>query len=155
MKPRSPLGTAGVVALVVLAAGLAFYGLRPGEAEVVVDQGPPVVPPQSGAAVVAYLRETGGFSLFGIRFADSTHHVEVQFLTEGDCSALISGDDPWPTPYPQCTGPVEMVGTVGGLGLDISGRSLVGVEMEVPRACYERLEPGMGWPPDLPQCRTG
>jgi len=51
---------------------------------------------------------------------------------------------------PQCAAPVEVVGEVGGIGVTQSGASLVGVEFEVPRACFEESEPGMEWPPIFP-----
>ena len=155
MKTRSPMGVGGIVALVMLAAGVAFYGLRSGTAEVTVDEGPGVTPLEDGSAVVAFLRESGGFSLLGLRFADSTHYVEVLFTTEPGCSDLVAADDPWPTPYPQCSTPVEMLGTVGGLGVTTSGRSLVGVQITVPSVCYQLLTAGMAWPTNLPECRPG
>jgi hypothetical protein len=148
MKQRFALG----LALVLLLGGVAFYGLRSARTEVASSEDPVVTPPETGAAVVAFLRESGGFSLLGIRFADSTHFVEVQFITEPGCSRLVTSGDPWPTPYPQCVSPVGMAGEVRGLGITVSGNSLVGVEFEVPRACFELLAPGMAWPTSLREC---
>lgn len=153
MKSRSPMGVSGTVALALVLAGLAFYGLRPGRTEVVYDEGPVITAPDTGAAVVAFLRESGGFSPFGLRFTDSTHYVEVQFITEPGCFELLDGGDPWPTPHQQCSSSVEMVGEVGSLGINRFGRSLVGVQFKVPRACYELLVPGMAWPSGFPECR--
>lgn len=147
------MGVGGIVALVMLTAGVAYYVLSSGTAEVAIDEGSGVTVLEDGSAVVASLRESGGFSLLGLRFADSTHYVEVQFTTEPGCSDLIAGDDPWPTPYPQCSTPVEMVGTVGGLGVTMSGRSLVGVQITIPRECHELLAVGMAWPTGFPECR--
>ena len=149
------MGAGGIVALVMVIGGLAFYALRSGTAEVVVDGGPVVTPPEDGTAVVAFLRESGGFSLFGLRFADRTHLVEVQFITEPDCSRLVTSGDSWPTPYPQCVSPVPLVGEVRGLGITVSGNSLVGVEFGVRRACFDLLAPGMPWPTLLPECSLG
>jgi hypothetical protein len=155
LKPRSPVGVSGIVVLVLALVGLAFLGLRPGRTEVRSDQGPVITPPDSGAAVVAFLRESGGFSLLGLRFTDSTHYVEVKFITGPGCSGLVSSGDPWPTSFPECSSPVALVGEVGGTGVTMSGDSLVGVQFEVPRACFELLAPGMAWPPDLPECHFG
>ncbi|MFH1329385.1 MAG: hypothetical protein ABIJ48_01805 [Actinomycetota bacterium] len=155
MKSRSPMGAGVIVALVLLAAGLALFLLRPGSTGVGYDEGPVFAPPEDGTAVVSFLRESGGISLLGLRITDSTHYAEVQFITEPGCSGLLDSGDPWPTPYPQCSSPAEMVGEVGGLGIAESGRSLVGVQIKVPRGCYERLEPGMAWPSDLPECSFG
>ena len=87
-----------------------------------------------------------------MRIADTTHHVEVQFLAGPDCGGLLGGRDPWPSPHTQCSAPVDIVGNVDGIGITQSGDSLVGAEFEFPRACFEQLEPGMEWPPDLPEC---
>jgi hypothetical protein len=92
-----------MVALVLALGGLAFYGLRPSRTEVVLDDGQVVVPQEDGAAVVDVLRESGGFSLCGLRFADSTHYVEVEFITGPGCSGLVGSGDPWPAPYPECS----------------------------------------------------
>jgi hypothetical protein len=148
------VGIGGIVALTVLTAGLVFVVLRPGSTEVVVDDATPIAPPEDGSAVIGSLRESGGFSLFGLRITDSTHYVEVQFITEPGCSLLVDPGDPWPTPYPQCSSPVGIVGKVGGLGTTMSGDSLVGVQIKVPGYCYDLLERGMAWPPDHPECRS-
>ena len=155
MQPEARKIAAGVVASVafgILIVVLAASVLRPTRSEVIFDDGPAVANPEPSRSIVALLRESGGFSLFGIRFADTTNHVEVRFLAGRDCAGLLSGRDPWPSPHTQCSAPVELVGKVGGIGIDQSGNSLVGVEFEVPRACFEQLEPGMEWPPDLPEC---
>lgn len=151
MQPQVKKIAAGLVvfvALIVVAASV----LRPVRSEVVSVEVPVLPVPEPGTAIVALLRESGGFSLLGIRIADTTHHVEVQFLAEPGCTGLLGDREPWPTAYPQCSAPIDIVGNVGGVGVTQSGDSLVGVEIEVPRACFEQLEPGMEWPPDLPEC---
>ena len=157
MKARSNLGTRGVMVLVVLVAGVFgvfWFGLHQGTAQVVNDPRPEVLPPDSGTAVVAVLRESGGWSLFGIRIADSTPYVEVRFLAEPGCSGLLRPGDSWPTSLPQCSSPIKIVGKVGGLGVTPSGDSLVGIEFEVPRSCFELLGRGMAWPTTDPNCPT-
>jgi len=149
---RSGLGPSGVVVLMMLGLGLIFFGLRSGTATITYDGSPPVSVPTTGVPVVAFLREAGGFSLFGLQFGRRTHHVEVQFVTEPGCSARLTPGDPWPAPDPECTSVVELSGTVAGLGVMVDGRSLVGVEMTVSRACFEQLEPGMSWPTGIPPC---
>ncbi len=153
MKSKPPAGVGAVVAFILLAA-MVFVALRPGSTEVVVDDATPIAPPEAGAAVVASLRQSGGFSPFGLRITDSTHYVEVQFVTEPGCLALVDSGDPWPMPYPECSSPVEMVGEVGGLGRTLSGDSLVGVQIKVPGDCYNLLERGMTWPSGHPECHS-
>lgn len=152
MKSRSPWSIGGIVALVVLVAAAVFALFRPGTTTITIDDRPPITAPEDGSAVVAFLRESGGLSLLGIRFADSTHHVEVQFLAPAGCSALLRSGDPWPSPHQECSVPVEVTGEVGGLGVMETGESMVGVQFTVSRGCYESLEPGMAWPPDDPGC---
>jgi len=98
------------------------------------------------------LLQSGGFSPFGIQITDSTHYVEVQFITQPVCLEMVDSGDPWPTPYPERTSPVEVVGEVGGSGRTMSGEFLVGVQIKVPGDCYDLLERGMKWPPDHPEC---
>lgn len=152
MQTRSNFGAGGVLALVGVIVGVMFFGLYWTRVEVVKDKHPVVPSPESGAAVVDVVRESGGFSPLGVRIADSTHYAEVQFLTEPGCSALLHSGDPWPSGYEQCPSPVSVVGQVSGLGITASGESLVGVEFKVTRACFDLLRPGMGWPPTLPEC---
>ena len=155
MKARSNLGTRAVVVLVVLVAGVVgalWFGLHQGTVQVVNDPRPEVPPPHRGTAVIAVLRESGGWSLFGIRIADSTPRVEVRFLAEPGCSGLLRPGDSWPTSFPQCPSPVKIVGKVGALGVTPSGDSLIGVEFEVPRAYFELLGRGMAWPTTDPSC---
>jgi hypothetical protein len=155
MKARSNLGTRGVVVLVVLVAsvvGALWFGLHQGTVQVTNDPRPEVLPPNRGTAVIAVLRESGGRSLFGIRITASTRYVEVRFLTEPGCSALIQPGDPWPTSFAQCSSPVKIAGKVAGLGVTPSGDSLIGVEFAVPRACFELLGRGMAWPTTDPNC---
>ena len=155
MKTRSNLGTRGVVVLVVLVASVVvalWFGLHQGTVQVVNDPRTEVLPPPRGTAVIAVLRESGGRSLFGIRIADSTTYVEVRFLTEPGCSGLLRPGDPWPTSFAQCSSPVKIVGKVRGLGVTTSGDSLIGVEFEVSRSCFESLGRGMAWPTTDPHC---
>ena len=152
MKARSTFGAGGALVLVVVIVGVVFLGLHGGTVEVRTDDGPVTPPPRRGAAVVAFLRESGGFSPLGIRITDSTHYAEVQFLTEPGCSSVLRSGDPWPTTDAQCSSPVTIAGKVRSLGITASGDSLVGVEFEVPKACFELLKTGMGWPSSIPQC---
>jgi hypothetical protein len=155
MTARSNLGTRGVVTLVVLVAGVIgvfSFGFHTGKVEVVNDGRPEVLPADSGAAVVAVLRESGGRSLFGVHITDSTPYVEVRFRTAPGCSELLRSGDPWPTSFPQCSSPVKIVGKVRALGVTTSGESLVGVEFKVPRACFDLLRRGMTWPTTDPEC---
>lgn len=138
-----------VVAVVV---GVVILGANGGTRQVVIDPHPVIPPPESGAGVVAALRQSGGRSLFGIRISDSKHYVEVEFLTGPGCSGRLRSGDVWPTGYAQCSSQVRVVGRVSGTGITASGASIVGVEFEVARSCFKLLKPGMGWPPALPEC---
>jgi len=141
-----------IILVALLAVGVGIMALRPGSVEVSVDDVPPVTPPADGTAVVADSRGPGGLNLFGIQIIDPTHTVDVVFLTGPGCSALLLSGDPWPAPYPSCASDVDVSGSVGGLGVTEDGRSLVGVTVTVSRACFERVERGMVWPPDLAEC---
>jgi len=152
VEKRSPLGIGAGVAVVLVAAGLIVTLLRPGTTEITVDDGPPVTAPGDGSAVVAGLRAAGGFSLFGLRIVDPTHTVEVRFTAGPGCAALLSSGDPWPVPDPECTVAVPVAGEVAGLGVDATGRSLIGVAFPVSRECFEGLELGAPWPPAAPGC---
>lgn len=155
MRPRTPVGVGGIVVLTLLGLAALFYLLRPAGSEVVVDDAGPIDPPGPGVAVIASVRASGGFSIFGIRLTDPTYFAEVQFVTEAGCAGLVESGDPWPTPHSQCPGPAEIAGEVSGLGRTASGDALIGVRIEVPKACHRALTPGMGWPPDLQECRPG
>jgi hypothetical protein len=100
VTPRTRFGPAGIVTLVLLAAGLGFVALRPGTSTIVYDDSPQVTAPKSGVPVVAFLLKDGGSSLFGLRLVDSTHHVEVHFLADPGCAPLLESDEAWPTPHP-------------------------------------------------------
>lgn len=142
----------GIVVLVLLVVGAVVLALRPGTTEVVVDNSPPVEPPADGTAVIAALRAPGGLSLFGMQIIDPTHTIEVVFLTGPGCSALLASGDQWPTPHPECASDVDVAGEVGSLGVTATGKSLVGVTFTLSGRCYDVLERGMTWPPDLPEC---
>lgn len=154
MVQKRGIGTTTTVVLALLIVGVAVLALRPGASVIVVDDSPPVEPPADGSGVVASLRAHGGLKLFGVRIVDPTHTVEVRFLTEPGCSALLTSGDPWPTSHAECASNVDLVGVVGGLGVTETGQSLIGVTVTVPGACYDRLERGMTWPPDTPSCAS-
>jgi hypothetical protein len=148
-KPKSVAGTTAIALLLIGAVALA---LRPGTETIVVDDSPPVEPPADGTAVIHSLRAPGGLAPFGVQIVDPTHTVEVQFLTGPGCATLLTSGDPWPTTHPECASRVDVVGVIGGLGITNTSQTLVGVTLTVPRACYDRIERGMAWPPGIPEC---
>ncbi len=152
VKPKPPVGLGGILTFTLVAVALVFFALRPGSIEVVVGDATPIAPPGDGAAVIGSLLQSGGFSPFGFQITDSTHYVEVQFITQPGCLEMVDSGDPWPTPYTECTSPVEVVGEVGGSGITMSGEFLVGVQIKVPGDCYDLLERGMTWPSDHLEC---
>lgn len=141
------------MALLVVALGaFAFIGLRGTRTEIFVSDDPEVTVAQDGTAVVDVLRESGGFSLLGLHFTDSTHSVEVKFITAPGCSGRVETGDPWPAPLDECAGPTGLAGAIGGTGVTITGDSVIGVVFEVPRGCFKRLSRGMPWPTEFPEC---
>lgn len=140
---RPAAGVAPIATLVVVGAAL-WFGAHVGHAA--RDQHPEVLPRRRDTAVVAGLRETGGWSLFGVRITGSTAHVEVRLLADPGCAERLRSGDPWPAHVPQCASPVSTVGTVSGLGVTLSGESLVGVDFDVSQACFRLLELGAAWP---------
>lgn len=144
----------GSLIMILALVALGFLVLGEGSAEVSSSDEPEVQAPTDGGAVVARLRSEGGFAPFGLRIVDSTHYVEVRFLTDPGCSALVGSGDPWPTTRVECRGPEGLEGTVAGLGVDRTGASIVGVEFEVSRDCFASLDPGTPWPSGSPECGT-
>lgn len=150
MRPKGASSIGGAVGVVV-AAALGVLLLRPGSTETqLIDQ--PSVVPGSGEAVVAELRAPGGLALFGLQLIDPTHRVEVRFTSGPGCSTLLAGGDPWPSPYPACSGPAGLKGLVAGLGRTQSGESILGVEFVVSGDCFRALSLGDPWPGDPPAC---
>lgn len=149
---KRPATSSGVAVFVVVAVALVIVALRPGSTTVVVDDRPPIQPADDGTAVIHALRAPGGFGVFGWQIVDPTHTVEIQFLAGPGCSDLLVSGEPWPTTHPECTTEVDVVGTVAGLGVTSSGRSLVGVEFPVSADCFAGLERGMAWPPPIAGC---
>jgi hypothetical protein len=143
---------AGAVVLSLVVAGAVVLALRSGSETVGFDT--PAAPPlpADGSAVIHDLRAPGGLALFGLQIVDPTHTVEVQFLTGPGCSTLVSSDDPWPAPYPECAGGPDITGVVSSLGVTDTGQSLVGVTFPVSGECHEQLRTGMTWPPGIPEC---
>ena len=141
-----------LVAFLALLAALLSVGLHVNNSEVVTDQPAEVLPVRNGQPVVAVLRESGGLSLFGIRINRGAQHVEVRLLAPRGCSGRLRTGDPWPSPIAQCSTAATIAGTVRGFGTTPSGDSLIGVEFEVSRTCFEHLRRGMTWPPTDPEC---
>ena len=50
---------------------------------------------------------------------------------------------------------MPLEGEVAGLGRTGEGNSIVGVRVEITRACYDALVPGDGWPSGRPGCPEG
>lgn len=135
-----------LLALVALVAGLLLFGLHATNQEVVRGQPAEVLPGRDGLPVVAVLRESGGTSVFGIRITSGTRYVEVRFLAPAGCSEQLRTGDAWPSPIARCAIASEIAGNVRGLGTSASGESLVGVEFEVSRRCFDHLLRVMAWP---------
>ena len=150
MKER--LGTGGVVVIALVLVGLAFLALRATRTEVQVTDTPQIEHPADGSAVVARLTASGGMAPFGWQVVDPTHRVELQFLTGAGCAERLESGDPWPTSIPECSSDVEVIGKVAAVGRTGTGQSLVGVEFEVSRPCFEALQLQVTWPPIPAEC---
>jgi hypothetical protein len=137
------------VVVIVVALALAALALRPGMTETEVL--PPVSLPdpgeKPGVAVVIALRESGGFSLLGLKLGDVTHTVTVQFYAPPGCYEQVATGDSWPPRAAECANQVPIEGTVSGGGIAATGESIVAVDVSVTEACYTSIAPGANWPP--------
>jgi hypothetical protein len=109
-------------------------------------------PTELGEAVVVGKAATGGRSIFGMRVRSQTFSADVQLLAEEACHLVVHGGDPWPSEREECASDVPVAGEIVGLGRRASGESIVGVRVEITRACFDALVPGDGWPPNRPGC---
>jgi hypothetical protein len=142
-------GASGLVVVIIAALALAALALRPAmtETEVLAPVSLPDPGEDPAAAVVIALRESGGFSLLGLAFGDVTHTVTVQFYAPAGCYEQLTTGDAWPSPLPECSGPVPIEGTVSGGGTAATRESIVAVDVVVTADCYSSITAGDSWPP--------
>jgi hypothetical protein len=136
----------GILVVVALAPGsTTTVVLPPIEFDVTESGGP-------NAAVVISKNESGGSSILGFRIGRTSYLVHVQFFDEPGCHAVVSSGERWPTSHEECRSTVPVRGQVSGIGIAPTGRSMIGVEVEVSDTCYETVTPGDAWPTSAPEC---
>jgi hypothetical protein len=135
--------------VIVIALAALVLVVRPTttETEVILPASLPDPSEESPDAVVIGLRQSGGFSVFGITFGDVTHTAMLQFYIPAGCHDLVTIGEPLPPPFTECAGPGGIEGTVSGGGITAGGESIVTVEIIVTEDCYRSIVPGDRWPP--------
>ena len=140
-------GAIGLVALIVLALGLAGGSTT--------SEGALFQPadPEAGAAVSGLFAEEG-WTLLGIRLRSAKYRVQVQFTAPADCWDRLVDGASWPLDDAACRSEVAIDGVVAGSGRTASGATIVNIEQEITRECYEALRPlrAAPWPVSVAAC---
>lgn len=153
-------------AILAVAAGaavlvLGFMALRPGTSEieylpsVTLDDPQDLGPSAMSAAVVLGTDQSGGSSFLWLDLGSKTYSVTVQFYAPPGCFELVEFGDQWPVPYPECSSDIPVAGEVTGLGNTPTGESMVAVDVEVARDCFDNVARGSSWPPAVSACTPG
>jgi hypothetical protein len=153
---RNRVSNTSTIVVVLIVAAVLALALRPGSTETEVLPEIPLPDPgdDPAAAVVVGLTESGGFSLLGIQFGTVNHVVGVQFYAGPGCFDLASVDDPWPTPFEECSALLAIEGTISGGGIALTGEAIVVVDVSVPGDCFEAISRGDRWPPAADACSS-
>ena len=141
------LGAIGLVAVIALALGLAG-GSTTSEGSLFQP-----ADPEAGAAVSGLFAEEG-WTLLGIRLRSATYRVSVTFTARPGCLDRLTAGARWPLADEVCRSDVPIDGIVAGHGRTASGATIVNVEREIARACYEALRPlrAARWPVSAKAC---
>ena len=141
----------GIALAVVLALALGLGGTRSTSGGALFQ--PPATPPATGAVVYG-LTTDSGLSILGLRLRPATYRVQVEFLVAGECLSRLDQGESWPVDDPACAGDVQIEGTINGLGRTAFGDTIVNVEREISKACFESLDASSGgpWPPATDAC---
>jgi hypothetical protein len=99
----------------------------------------------SGSALVAAKSEHSGITLLGIVFREPQYDVSVVLTAAEECLAVLADQEVWPPDDAVCKGPIDVAGTVGGLGRAASGYTLVRVTIPITQVCYNSMELGTTW----------
>jgi hypothetical protein len=146
--------TVGAVLLGVLALGalivVSLAGTRTETSVSTVTVDPEDMEP--GDALITSKSESGGTSIFGLHFGQTTYVARVWLITAPGCSDLVESGDPWPAPFDRCSSPVAITGEVAGEGVASTGESLIEVAIEVNAQCYAAVVGGEPWPPEGADC---
>ena len=142
-----------IVAFVVVAVGIGVLG----GTSVSTSSGPAVVadalePPEDGSAGMVFdLHTTEGMSLFGIKLQADKHRMHAGFIAPPECVQRDeSGSEVLLSDGACADLPVR--GEVTGGGTTRGGLTLVIVQVDVSRECYETLERGDPWPATQAEC---
>jgi hypothetical protein len=155
---RSWLRVLAVLGGLALVAVVGVAALAPNSTETQVFPGVPVGDPpapgtpEASTAVVVGKRTSGGTSLLGLHFGRRIYRVNVQFFAPPGCWQRIDFGDRWPTSEDECSSDVVVEGEVTGLGNAPTGESIVFVDVDVVRDCFDVVTAGVAWPTDLPAC---
>jgi len=158
VDPRSLLRVLAVLGGLALVAVVGVAALAPNSTETQVFPGvtigdpPDPGTPEASSAVVVGKQASGGTSLFGLQFGRRTYRVTVQFFAAPGCHQRIDFGDRWPTSVDECSSDVVVEGEVTGLGNAPTGESIVFVDVDVVRDCFDGVAAGVAWPTDLPAC---
>ncbi|MDA1061442.1 MAG: hypothetical protein O2895_00775 [Chloroflexi bacterium] len=148
-REASTVGAVALIALVVVAVlAIGLGGVR-SSIEV-----RPALPETEADAAVVELIESGGLSVLGLRLRSPTYRVRVRLFAPEACLARIDGGLLWPAAHEDCRSDVPIDGVVAGEGRLATGETIVVVEREISRACYEALTASLGasWPVPAEAC---
>ena len=155
---REFLVVLATVAGILLVLGVGFLALRTGTTEIQHRPGVTLGHPEdygsegSSTALVTAKTQSGGRSLFGISFGKVTYRISAQFFTPPGCFSLVESGDQWPTPFLECSTAVDVEGTVTGLGRAQTAETIVVVDLEVTKDCFQNVSVGGWWPPGIDSC---
>ena len=141
------LGAIGLVAVVALALGVGGGSTT--------SEGSLFAPahPEAGAAVSGLFVDEG-WTLVGIRLRSATYRVSVTLTARPDCFRHLIDGASWPLDEEICRSDVPIEGIVAGRGRTASGATIVNIEREITRECYEALRPlgAAPWPVVVGAC---
>jgi len=132
----------GIGGLLIVVVALVVGAALPGRTVVGTDDDP--LPSDwnqqltTETALVAGKHATGGFKVAGIRLAEKTYRLDLDFLGSSQCAHGVP-----------CHGPDELVGEVVGIKFD--GNLIVSARIEVSRECYHLIKSTDAWP-SVPEC---
>ena len=142
----------GVLVVVVIAAvGVGALGQTRTVSE---SAGAGRIPDPAGdgsAGVIMELRESGGFSLFGVTLGSRSYEAFVGFVAPAECvSQDETGHEALRSDGVCADLPAR--GEVSGNGTTADGLNLVIVTVDISKRCYEALAAGETWPVSTKVC---
>ena len=94
--------------------------------------------------------------MLGVTLQSPTYRVRVRLLASEACLSHLDGGVQWPVALDDCRSDVPIAGIFAGAGRVATGETIVAVEREIARECYEalRASPGEPWPRRSEACAT-